>query len=213
MPPVESADLALYYAPRTRSFTALWLMEELSVPYRLESFDLNTGRHKQADFLARNALGKVPVVQDGETPVSELGAMAIYLADKYAPGRLAPALDAPQRAAYLRWMFVASALIEPGMAQKFHKWEGNPRQLAWGSFDEVVRVLRDGLPDAGYLLGEQFSAADVVLGSALRFGLLFGAFEKGDALEDYTNRATDRDAFRQASEIEAREGERFPMKK
>ena len=72
------ADLTLHYAPRTRSFTALWLLEELGQPYELESFDINTGRHKRPDFLALNPMGKVPVVIHAGTPVSELGAIAIY---------------------------------------------------------------------------------------------------------------------------------------
>ncbi|MEM1418965.1 MAG: glutathione S-transferase N-terminal domain-containing protein, partial [Myxococcota bacterium] len=83
MPESADASIVLHYAPRTRSFTALWLLEELGLPYRLESFAIHTGRHRQPDFLALNSLGKVPVVVDGDVAVPELGAIAIYLADKY----------------------------------------------------------------------------------------------------------------------------------
>src|SRR5690606_12913143 len=101
-------SLKLFFAPRTRAFTALWLLEELGLPYELESFDLNAGRHKQADYLALNPMGKVPLVIHDGVPVSETGAIAIYLADRFAghPGAatLAPAFDDPHRPAYLRWI-------------------------------------------------------------------------------------------------------------
>ena len=104
MPETLEADLVLHYAPRTRSLVALWLLEELGVPYRLASFDLATGHHKSPEHLALNPMGKVPVVVDRGVPVSELGAIAIYLADRYPAAGLAPALDHPDRAAYLRYM-------------------------------------------------------------------------------------------------------------
>jgi glutathione S-transferase len=210
---MSDADLVLHYAPRTRSFVALWLLEELGVPYRLESFDINTGHHKSPEHLALNPMGKVPVVVDRGVAVSELGAIAIYLADRYPAAGLAPAVDHPDRAAFLRWIFFAAAVIEPALAEKFGKWEPRPRQHAWGSFDQMVEVATRGVSGGAYLLGERFSAADVTVAGGLRFALLFGALEKTGPIADYLARCAQREAFVRASAIEARESERFPMKR
>ncbi|MBX7192042.1 MAG: glutathione S-transferase family protein [Sandaracinaceae bacterium] len=213
MPETLEADLVLHYAPRTRSLVALWLLEELGVPYRLASFDLATGHHKSPEHLALNPMGKVPVVVDRGVPVSELGAIAIYLADRYPAAGLAPALDHPDRAAYLRWVFFSSAIIEPALAEKFGKWEPRPRQHAWGSFDQMLEVATRGVSSGTYLLGDRFCAADVTVAGGLRYAMLFGAIPKEGPIADYVGRVTAREAFARASAIEAREGERFPMKK
>jgi glutathione S-transferase len=213
MPESPEADIVLHYAPRTRSFVALWLLEELGVPYRLASLDLSTGQHKRPEHLALNPMGKVPVVVDHGIPISELGAIAIYLADRYPAAQLAPAIDDPDRAAYLRWAFFASAIIEPALAEKFGKWEPRPRQHAWGSFAQMVEVATRGVGGSTYLLGDRFSAADVTVSGGLRYALLFGAIDKTGPIADYIGRVSQRPAFARASAIEARENERFPMKK
>jgi glutathione S-transferase len=205
--------LTLHYAPRTRAFTALWLVEELGLPYELASFDINTGRHKHDDFLALNPMGKVPVVVADGIPVSETGAIAIYLADRYPSANLAPALDDPRRPAFLRWVLFASGVMEPGFGEKFFKWEVPARSVAWGSFADMQRTLTAAVGEGEWLLGEQFSAADVVVGATARFGVLFGAFDKAGPIADYVARLTARPAFARASAIEARESERFPMPK
>lgn len=204
-------SLTLYYAPRTRSFTALWLLEELGVPYTLESFDLNTGRHKENDFLALNPMGKVPLVVDDGVPVSELGAIAIYLSDRCRNVVLSPAIDAPERAAFLRWIFFASAIMEPTFGEKIFKWTIPARSVAWGSFDDMLRTLIEGLDQSVYLLGDSFSAADVLVGANARFGLMFGALPKDGPVAAYVNRLSEREAFGRALAIEQREAERFPF--
>jgi glutathione S-transferase len=203
--------LELYYAPRSRSFTALWLLEELGVPYRLESFDLNSGRHKQPDYLQLNPMGKVPLVVHEGIPVSETGAIAIYLADRFPAARLAPALDDPQRPAFLRWILFAAGVLEPALGQFFFKWEVPSRSVAWGSFEQMVEVLRAGVTDRQWLLGDQFTAADVVVGAGARFGILFGALDKQGPIAEYVERLTAREGFLRANAIEQREGERFPL--
>ncbi len=209
MPERTDADLTLYYAPRTRAFTALWLLEELGVPYRLESFDLASGRHKHPEYLAQNAMGKVPAVVDGHIAVSEIGAIAIYLADRFGDAGLAPVIHEPDRAAYLRWILFNAGVIEPAYAERFNKWEPRPANHAWGSFDQMLAVVSDGVKIGPWLLGARFTAADVVVGSTLRFGLAFGILDKHGPIGEYVGRATARDGFIRANAIAEREAERF----
>jgi glutathione S-transferase len=210
-----SSPLKLYFAPRTRAFTALWLLEELGVDYALESFDLASGRHKQADYLALNPMGKVPLVVDDGVPVSEMGAIAIYLADRFAagPARLTPAIDDRRRPEFLRWVLFAAGVIEPAYGQKFFKWDVPAQSVAWGSFEQMLEVLEAGVREGPWLLGDQFSAADVVVGSSARFGLMFGALDQTGPIADYVARLSAREAFVRALAIEQREGERFPMQR
>jgi glutathione S-transferase len=213
MPESNDAAITLYFAPRTRSVTALWLLEEMQVPYRLESFDLATGRHKQADYLALNPMGKVPLVVDRGVAVAEIGAITVWLGARYPQAGLAPAIDDPQRAEYLRWVFFASGVIEPAYAERFLKIEPRPSTYAWGSFDQMLAVLTDAVQRGTFLLGDRFSAADVLIASAVRFGMMFGIVPKEGPLADYVGRVTAREAFARMDAIMQRENERFPPKK
>jgi len=202
MPLVEDADITLLYAPRTRAFTALWLLEELGRPYRLELVDMAAGAHKRPDFLKKNPMGKVPAVLDGGTPVAETGAIAAYLADKYALGRLAPKIGDPARAVYLRWLFFAPGVMEPALGEKFFQWDVPASSVGWGSFAQMVAALAQGVRDGPFLLGETFTAADVVVASTARFGILFGALATEGPIAAYVERATAREAHRRALDIE-----------
>lgn len=210
---MPSSKITLQYAPRTRSFTALWLLEELDVSYELESFDLSIGAHHGEDFHQLNPMGKVPVVVHDGTPISEVGAIAIYLADRFPGAGLAPAIDDPQRAAYLRWCFFASAIMEPCFGEKFFKWDLPASSVAWGSFERMMTCLTEALEQGPYLLGERFSAADILVGSNVRFGHMFGAIPNEGVTAAYVARLTEREACGRAATIERREGERFPPKK
>ena len=156
-------DLALHYAPRTRSFTALWLLEELGVPYVLESFSLADKRQKSAEHLALNPMGKVPVVVDRGRAVPEVGAIAIYLSDVYRDTVLSPPLDDPRRPDFLRWCFFASAIIEPALGEVAFKWKVPPSSVAWGSFEQMLDVAKAGVEPGPFLLGDDFSACDVLV--------------------------------------------------
>ncbi len=204
------SDLTLYYAPRTRSFTALWMLEELGADYTLESFDLLSGRHKTPEFLALNPMGKVPLVVDRGCAVSETGAIAIYLADVHRAADLAPPVDHPDRPAYLRWMFFAGAIMEPAFGEKFFKWDVPAQSVAWGSFAQMLATLESAVTAGPWLFGERFSMADVVVGAGARFGVMFGVIPKDGVVGAYVERLTARPAFKRANAIEQAQGERFP---
>ena len=203
MPLSESADLTLFYAPRSRTATALRLMEELEQPYRIEVIDLNRGDQKKPEFLRHNPMGKVPLVLDGEIAVAETGAIFTYLADKYAAGRLAPRPEEPERADYLRWMFFAAGVMEPAYGQKFFRWDAPSRQVGWGSFEDMLSAVTEAVSRREWLAG-RFSAADVYVASTLRYGILFDIIPKEGPVADYVARWTERPASKRATEIDER---------
>lgn len=208
----RTPDITLHYAPRTRAFSALWMLEELGVPYRLESFELRGGRLRTPEFKALNPLGKVPLVIDHGRPVSETGAIAVLLGDRYGSPELVPGIDDPDRAAYLRWLFFAGNVLEPSYCQKVFGWQADPSTLGWGSYERMVEMLEGGIEPGPWLLGDRFTLADLVIGNYLLFGAQFGMIEAGSKLAAFGQRVADRPSYGRASAIEAREGERFPMK-
>jgi glutathione S-transferase len=192
----------LYYAPRTRSFTVLWLLEELGEPYELEVMSLQDGSHKSEAHLARNSMGKVPVVESDGQVLSETGAIALFLTERSPSRGLAPAVSDPRRGAFLRWMFFSGSVIEPCLGEKFFKWTVRASHVAWGSHADMIKTVEGALKDRPYLLGQTFSAADVVVGASLRFGMMFKGIAQTDPIASYVARLEARDAFRRAMVIE-----------
>ncbi len=203
MPVTDDADLTLFYAPQSRAITAIYFMEELDRPYRLEVIDLKRGDQKKPEYLKRNPMGKVPLVLDGDIPVAETGAIFTYLADKYASGRLALRSDEPERADYLRWMFFAAGVMEPAYGQKFMNWEIPSSQAGWGSFEQMLAVVTEAAGSREWLAG-RFSAADVYVASMLRYGMLFGIIPKEGPIAAHVERWTARPASQRAAEIDAK---------
>jgi glutathione S-transferase len=193
-------DLIFYHAPRSRSGIVLWMLEELGVPYKMEQLSLKKATHKSAEYLAINPMGKVPAIKHGDTVVTEAGAICCYLADAFPAAGLAPAIDAPERGTYLRWLFFSPSCIEPAMTDKaFHRPPVPASTVGYGDFDTVMDTISYAISRGDYLLGDRFSAADVVLGSALRYGMMFGALPKRPEFEAYAGRLAERPALQRAN--------------
>jgi glutathione S-transferase len=198
---MATPKLVHYHAPQTRSFAIRWLFEELgSPPHELKVLNLKKGEHKTPAFLAINPMGKVPTVTADGTPVTELGAIAIFLTDLFPEAKLAPELSDPARGTYLRWIVFNHAAIEPAVTDKARNLQsGIPSSsLGYGSYDDTVNALAGALKDGPYILGERFSAADVVIGSAARYLTLFKLLPEGPEFANYIERMTDRPAFKRA---------------
>ena len=148
--------MQLYWSPRSRSFTALWLMEETGKPYERVLTDISTGAQKKAEYLAINPMGKVPALKDGEATLAEAAAICAYVAERYPDAKLAPPLGDPWRAKYLYWLFFAPGCIEPAMVQIATKIEMNPVAAGWGEAQRVFDVLDVALADGPWILGEKF---------------------------------------------------------
>ena len=186
--------VVLYHHPFSRARTAIWMLEEVQVPYRLEFVDLQKGEHKRGAVIAHNPMGKLPVLVDGAVVVTELSAIGLYLADKYAPERLAPALDAPERGTYLRWSVFGASVVEPAAMAHAAKWEYRPGQAGFGSYEDMVKSLEFAVGEGPWILGETFSMADVILGSTIAYMLQFNMLDKRPALTAYAERIAARPA-------------------
>lgn len=194
----------LYHCPQTRANTTLWLNEELGSPCEIAVINLKTGDQKAPEYLAINPMGKVPALEHNGTVVTETGAICAYLADAFPQPGLAPALDDPARGTYYRWMFFASGCIEPTMMDKLSGTvRENTASAGHGALQDVLRCVEHALQRGPYLLGDRFSAADVVFGSTVNFAMLFGAFEKQPLMVDYVDRLMARPAAQSAQQKNA----------
>jgi glutathione S-transferase len=196
--------IKLYWSPRSRSFSALWLMEETGQPYERVLTDITTGAQKTPEFLAINPMGKVPAIKDGEAVLGEAAAICAYVAERYPEAQLAPPLGDPRRAKYLQWLFFSPSCIEPALIQIFTKIEVPPSTAAWGSAAQVFDTLDAALEKGPWILGEAFSAADIMIGSGLNFAVrLFKLVPSRPSFEAYIARCTARPAFQRAEKIAA----------
>ena len=157
-----------------------------------------TGAHKAPDVVALNPMGKLPFITDGDQVVTEAAAIALYLADRYAYGRLCPTVDDAARGTYLRWSFFAPSVIEPGTMAKAKNWDAKPVQVGWGTYETMLDAMEAAIADRRFVLGDTFSMADVVFGGTLRYMLRFDMIEKRPAFIAYSDRLAERPALQRA---------------
>lgn len=206
---MESPKPIFHHAPHTRSQMSLCMLEELGIAYDLRLVNLVEGEQKKPEFHALNSMEKVPTLQHGDATVSETGAVLSYLADAYPEAGLAPAPGAgKERATYLRWLFFGGNCLEPAAMENFspRREPLNPGQAGWGDFPRVLGALREGVRQGPYLLGEKFSAADVLIGNQAGYLILFGSIDPKQEKEiaAYSARCEERPAWRRMREYEAK---------
>ena len=195
--------MKLYWAPQTRSLRALWVLEEAGLAYERERIDLSSAE-KPSRFLQVNPMGKVPALEDGDARLAESAAICAYVAEKAIDAGLAPSPGDPRRGRYFHWLFFAPGCIDPAFVQHFAKVEMSPVAAGWGDFKRVFRVLEEVLASGPWVLGQTFSAADVMIGSDLIFGIqTFGIVERTPAFAAYLERCKARPALQRALAIDA----------
>lgn len=197
--------MKLYWSPNTRSTRALWLMEEAGLPYERVKLDLGAGEHKRPEFLAVNPMGKVPALENGAAKVAESAALCAYVADLAPDSGLAPPIGDLDRGRWLHWLFFSAACIEPAYMQKAMGWTiDRPSLAGWGGYEAVMDVLDAAVAKGPWLLGDRFTAADVMVGTDLHFGVrLFKFVESRPNFEAYIDRCEARPAFQRAAAINA----------
>jgi glutathione S-transferase len=196
--------MKLYWSPRSRSFTTLWLMEETGEPYERVLTDISTGANKTPEYLAINPMGKVPALADGDAVMAESAAICAYVADRLPQAKLAPPLNDPRRAKYLQWLFFAPSCIEPAILQAYLKLEIPTVSAAWGSTTQTFDVLDQALSKGPWLLGDDFSAADIAIGAGMNYAIrMFKMVPTRPNFDHYLDACAARPAFQTAQKLVA----------
>jgi glutathione S-transferase len=196
--------MKLYYVPLTRASRPRWMLEELGVPYELVRID--RAWTKSREYLAIHPLGHVPAFTDGDLTMFESAAIVSYLADKYPDKQLAPPPGTPERGLYYQWMFFVMATMEPPLVAVFNEQVKKPEPerdqkviaAARARFTQILDVLDGALAGKEYILGDRFSAADIMIASALAWSKFMGLLDHHPRVQAYSKRMADRPAAKRA---------------
>jgi len=196
------AKITLYHASPSRSSIVLWMLEEIGQPYDIKQVTLSKGENMKPEYLAINPMGKVPALKHGDTAITEVAAICTYLADEFPDKKLNVPVGTPRRGEYLKWLFFGPSVIEPAMTDRAFPRKEDPRAaaLGWRDFDTVLDIVSKAVSKGPYLMGEQFTAADIVIGSGLRYGMMFKLIPERKEFQDYIGRFAARPAAQRAQE-------------
>ena len=197
------SDLVFYTNPQSRGRVVRWMLEEVGAPYETKVVDY--ALMKSADYLAVNPMGKVPAITHKGEAVTETAAICAYLADAFPEAGLIPPVGHRKRGTYFRWLFFAAGPVEAAVTNKALKVEVNEEQsrfVGYGNFDAAIDALELALKPGPYICGDQFTAADLYVGSQIGYGMLFGSIEKRPLFEDYFARLQARPAAIRARELD-----------
>jgi glutathione S-transferase len=199
-----SDTITFYTNPMSRGRIGRWMLEEVGEPYETVVLDYGTTM-KSAEFLAVNPMGKVPTIRHGEVVITEAAAICAYLADVFPDRRLAPPSGSARRAPYYRWMFFAAGPVEScvtGKALGLLAPEDKKAMAGYGSFNDTMNALEQAVSQGPYICGDQFTAADVYVGSQIGWGMMFGTIDKRPAFADYVGRVQSRPAAQRARALD-----------
>jgi glutathione S-transferase len=200
--------LTLYHSPQSRSIRPRWLLEEIGAPYEVKLIRLEAGDQKSPEYLKLNPNGTVPTLVDGDLVLWESAAICQYLADKFPEHGLAPAVGTPERGTYYQWIHYAMSTLEPPAITIFLHTVRLPEtdrvpqlvDAARTQLAAAVTVVNDALAGREWMLGPQFTAADVMVGSTLWWAQLMGLIgEQHPNAQAYLARCMARPAMQRAS--------------
>jgi glutathione S-transferase len=196
--------ITLFHSPQTRSTSALTLLEELHAPYSIHALNMKAGEQRKSAYLAVNPMGKVPAILHGDALITEQVAIGIYLADLFPEAGITPAIGDTLRGPYLRWYVFYAACFEPAIVDKSLKREPGPTPMVtYGDFDTTMNVVVSQLKNGPWLLGNQFTAADVLWGTALTWMTGFGLVEAVPPIKSYVERWNARISVKEVVRIDA----------
>jgi glutathione S-transferase len=195
------ADLVLYHAAPSRSSVALWMLEEVGEPYDIHLLSLKKGENREPAYLAVNPMGKVPALRHGDAVVTEVAAVCLYLADAFPRAGLTVPIGDPRRGPFLKWLFFGPGALEPAILDRtFRRAEEAPRAaLPFGDFDTTMDTVAKAVERGPWLLGDQFTAADVVIGANLRWATHFRLIPERPEFQAYIARIAERPAAKRAT--------------
>jgi len=194
------AKLTLYHAAPSRSSVTRWMLEEIGEPYDIKLLSLSKGDNQKPDYLAVNPMGKVPALKHGDVVITESAAICTYLADEFPDAKLNVPIGTPRRGVYLKWLFFGPGCLEPAVTDRAAPRKDPARRamLGYGDFDTTMNVIADAVSKANFLMGDQFTAADVVIGANIRWGMIFKMIPERKEFVDYVARLTERPASQRA---------------
>ena len=196
--------LTLFHAPKSRSGSIVWLLEELGVPYETKVVNIRRGDGSGArDTSNPHPHGKVPCLQHDGQAVFEIAAITLYLTDLFPDAKLGPRVGDPKRGEYLSWLAYRPGVIEPAMMMRRLNVKHVPGAMGWAEASEVEETLNSVLSGRKYLLGDEFSAADISIGGTINFMMMFKLMSETPVFKDYVARITSRPAFRRMMEKDA----------
>jgi glutathione S-transferase len=202
-------ELVLYTNPMSRGRVVRWMLEEVGQPYKIELLDY-ASTMKAPNYLAINPMGKVPALRHGDAIVTETAAICAYLADAFPQARLAPPPGDQLRAPYYRWLFFCAGPFEAGASNKVLGFVVPPereRMMGYGNFAKTLSTLEAAVSSGDYLVGNNFTAADLYVGAQIGFGMMFGTLEKRPAFERYWQRMSARPAYTRAKQLDDEQAE------
>jgi len=205
-------DLCLYHAPRTRSVRIRWLLEEMGLPYRLETVQFATRPAGDEAYARINPQRKVPALQDGDTIVCESVAIMEYLLGKYGPSPLAVTPDEADYGRYLQWLhFGEAGMMMPvslllGHTALLPEDQRDPKMAAWSKVetDKLLKVLGEhAIGDREFIAANRFTAADIsVVYMCYLLRMIRQFNDAPDNLKDYFKRMTSRESWGEAAATE-----------
>lgn len=188
--------LTLIHAPNSRSANFLWLLEELGVPYDIATVSIRRGDGSGGlDPANPHPHGKVPVILHDGAMVHEQTAISLYLTDAFPQAGLGPQIGDAKRGAYLSWLAYYSGVAEPAFVSKFKNYDVPRGTAGWVPVEEVMDYVNATLAKGDYLLGDAFSAVDVLFAGAFKQFRGSPILPTTPALEAYINRCTARPAL------------------
>ena len=200
----DRPHITFFHAPQSRSGGTLALLEELGADYELHLLNLKAGTQREPAYRAINPMGKVPAVLHEGALVTEQPAVMMYLADLYPQAGLAPLIGDPLRGPYLRWMVFYGSCFEPAIVDRSLQREPAPFSTSpYGTWDDVLNALTAQLTPGPWLLGERFTAADVLWGSALNWTTMFKLVPETPLIRAYIDRVISRPAMQRAAAKDA----------
>jgi glutathione S-transferase len=178
------------------------MLEEIGEPYDIKLLKLGDGDQFKPDYLAINPMGKVPALRHGDVTITEVAAICTYLADAFPARHLNVPIGDPRRGPYLKWLFFGPGCFEPAVTDRAAPRKEEPRRamLGYGDFDTVMNVVAKAVEKGPWILGEQFTAADVVIGSNVRWGTMFKLVPERPEFAAYAARIAARPAAQRAEQ-------------
>ena len=197
--------ITLFHHPKSRSTRFIFLLEELEAPYELRLVTIRRSDGSGAvDPANPHPHGKVPAISDDGVVVFESPAIALYLTDRFPKNRLGPLAGEPGRGAYLSWLSYYSGVLEPAFMSKFMNVTVPRGSAGWVAVDEAMDAVIKQLSQGRYMLGQHFSAADVLYGTTFAMFAQSPMMPKSAVVDDYVQRIVTRPAFIRAQALDVR---------